>query len=693
MARAPERIVLVVIALSIAAGLAVTVGAHHWWLVLPLAAGILALTWQPLAPTIAPTVADARAGLIAVVGTGAWTVVNILMGAEYLLVVRDPGFLTLSGMWLVDHGSTDIPVWGADVAAQAGSQAIADASEAWNLKGDVIQPQGAKMLPATIAIGGWIAGDSGVLAANVVIGAAGILAVYVLGRRFLSPYAALAPAGALALTVAHIGLSRPAYTEPLTLLLVIAGILWTWRGIERSSPALMAAGGAVSGATMLVRIDGTAYAIGACIGVIAALFLAQLSGLRRLWLGTAFLGSQVLFAVIGYASLARWSTEYLERLGTQSTLVNAAYLAGCLACLALLAIAAAPRTDATIARALEAMRTTRGGHLFGLWLAVAVSGALTVLASRPLWTTTRRGTDTESEQFANGVTESFQAAQGLPIDPTRNYAESTVTWLSYHLTWPLVALGILGFGIAAYKAVRGRAAWAVFLGTALAPSLLYFVRPSIIPDQIWAIRRFEPVTIPAFVLAAALAAWALASLLRGAKARRMARRTAAVSMLALPVTTWLAPTPGEEYPVSTAVNVTTREMIGARSMLDALCALEPGRPIILVRSSELFGGLRVTCDVPVVLALTTQEAEDMAAMAAQFDTAPLVLSRSEDSVPWTDTPAVVVDSAVTHSGYSLTDVPRGVYTREYQWLAGIVTEDGTVAPLSGTTAHEVTGSD
>src|SRR5690606_15922208 len=113
---------------------------------------------------------DARAGAIAVAGTLAWAVVNIAFAAEYLLVVRDPGFLTLSGLWLVDHPSTDIPAAGAVEAAAVGTQTLPDASEAWNLRGDAIQPQGAKMLPATIAIGGWVAGDTGVLAANVVVG-------------------------------------------------------------------------------------------------------------------------------------------------------------------------------------------------------------------------------------------------------------------------------------------------------------------------------------------------------------------------------------------------------------------------------------------------------------------------------------------------------------------------------------------
>ena len=678
---APERIALVTVALAVAAGLAVTAGAHVWFVVLPAAALLVAIAWRPLAPARAASLTEARAAAVAVGGALVWTVVNIALAAEYVLVVRDPGFLTLSGLWLVDHPSTDVPTLGAVDAAAAGSQVLPDASEAWNLKDDVIQPQGAKMLPATIAIGGWIAGDTGVLAANVVIGAVGILAVYALGRRFLGPYAALVPAGALALTVAHIGLSRPAYTEPLTLLLVIASLLWAWRGVSERSLVLLAAGGAASGATMLIRIDGTAFAIGACAGVLVAALLVDASGAWRQRAVAGFVLPQVLLAAVGVLSLWLWSTEYIERLDERSTLLNLAYAGTAAAAL----LVAALTRPGPVDRALVRLRTSLRGPWSrgaGLTAASAVAVLLVGLASRPLWTTAHRSTSDPRDIFGNGVTESFQAAQGLPIEPTRTYAESTVTWLSYHLTWPLIALAIVGFAVAARRMVRADAAWAVLLGGVLAPSLLYLVRPSIIPDQIWAIRRLEPATIPGFVLAAGVGAWALVGLVRRARLRTRLRVAAAVIVVGLPVTTWLAPTPGGDYPVSSAVNVTTREMIGARDMLAELCALDPGRPIVLIGSHELYGGLRTACDVPVVLALADQSAQDLAGIAQAWSAQPLVLTRDADRAPWTTAPEPVAEARVAHSAYTLEGLPRSVYQRTYSWYGGVVGEDGAVVPLT-----------
>lgn len=678
IATAPERLVLLAIATALAAGLLVSIGAHYWWTVVPGAVVLTAVAWRPLAPAEPPSARAVLASAIALAGTLAWTVVNVAMAAEYMLVVRDPGFLTLSGLWLVDHPSTDIPASGAIEAAAASPRFLADASEAWNLHGDMIQPQGAKMLPATIAVGGWLAGDTGVLAANVVIGAAGILATFALARRFLSPLAALAPAAALALTVSHIGLSRPAYTEPLALLLAVGGVLYAWRGVSERSLPLLCAGALAVGATTFVRIDGASGAIGSVVGVAIALAVVEAPQRWRRRALQVFLAVCSAALVAGYVSVAVWSRSYFDRLSSEAYALLAVYV---------LVAAVVCGWSATWTRNLEGdawlNRLSRWLGRRGAWAVGAVVVAvMVVLASRPMWTIVHRGTTTTSQKFTNGVVESFQRAQGLPIDPTRTYAESTVTWLSYYLTWPLVILAFLGLGWATIRMVRRDAPWAVLLGSVLAPTVLYLWRPSIVPDQIWAIRRFEPITLPGFLLLAAAAAWRLASLLHRRQARAVARRAAAAAMVALPLTTWVSLQPAAEFPLSTAVNVTTREMIGARGMIDDLCALAPGRPIVLVGTSELFGGLRTVCDTPVVLALGAPTAEQITAMAQAWGHPPMVLTRAREDVPWTGQASPVVSREVRHSTYTLAGVPRTVSVRTYTWYAGVATDSGEVEPLA-----------
>lgn len=671
----PERIVLITVGVALAAGLLVTVGAHYWWTVLPAAALIITVAWRAATPRDV-TVRGAIASAIAVGGAALWAIVNIAMHAEYLLVVRDPGFLTLSGLWLVDHGSTDIPAAGAVEAAAANGNMLADASEAWNLKGDVVQPQGAKMLPATIAIGGWLAGETGVLSANAVIGAVGILAVFAVARQFLSPMAALAPAGALALTVSHIGLSRPAYTEPLTLLLVIAGILWAWRGVAERSIPLLTLGAVASGATMLVRVDGPSFAIGAIAGVGLALASVEADPRWRRSAALTFAGWQAMTIGMGYLSVALWSTEYLERLADETHALLAVY-----AVLVIALVVWSLMWTGAPGRWIERLSDAWGRR--GAWIAGAVVAAgLAVLASRPLWTTVYRSTDNPRHQFTNGVVESFQKAQGLEIEPTRTYAESTVTWLSYYLTWPIVILAIIGFGWATMRMVRRDAPWAVFLGAIMAPTLLYLWRPSIVPDQIWAIRRFEPATLPGFILAAAAAGWMLASLARKESVRAGLRRAVGVGMLVLPLSTWISISPDAEYPISGAVNVTTREMVGARSQIEELCAVADGRPVILASDSSHYGSIRVTCDVPVILHLGNPTEAHLAAAYEAWGEAPVVFTRQGDELPWTEEAAVVVSSRVTHSAYTLQGIPRTSMVRNYHWYAGVVTPSGAVEPIT-----------
>ncbi|WP_430868517.1 hypothetical protein [Demequina aurantiaca] len=674
----PERAMHIMVALALAAGTTVSLGIHYSWTVLPLTAVLVAATWTSLRPGGIATVAAVRAAAIAVGGTVAWCIANIAMAAEYLIVVRDPGFLTLSGMWLVRHPSTDIPARGAVEAAATQLNLLPDAAQAWNLYGDVIQPQGAKMLPATLSVGGWLAGETGVLAANVVIGGIGILAVYALARQFLTPYAALAPAGAIALTVSHIGLSRAGYTEPLTLVLVIAGVLWAWRGVKERRLGLLIAAAVTSGATTFIRIDGASFAVGALAGIVIAL---ALSDAPRAWRRRAALivtVTQAVVLVLGYVSLWRWANEYLARLEHQAISLIAVYSAAAVI-LALWAATWGPRWRGD--RVLTGLRSALGRR-GAIGIGIAVSGLLALLASRPLWMIARRGTVKANEIFANGVVESFQKNAGLPVDGTRTYAESTMTWMSYYLTWVLVALAIVGFGVAAYRMVRRDGTWAVFLGAILAPTLLYLWNPSIIPDQLWAIRRFEPAAMPGFVLAAAIGAWWLVGRLHSASARRIGRRIAAIIIVVAPLTSWVSIMPGDSLPISAATNVTTREMDGARDQIADLCEVAGDRPIVLAGTSSHFGSLRVMCDQPVVLALVEPKPEALAEMAEIWGEAPVVLTRNAEWFDWEDglpDPAVV--STVRTSSYALQHIPRTYSDREYTWYAGLVNDDGSLSPL------------
>jgi hypothetical protein len=103
--------------------------------------------------------------------------------------------------------------------------------------------------------------------------------------------------------------------------------------------------------------------------------------------------------------------------------------------------------------------------------------------------------------------------------------------------------------------------------------------------------------------------------------------------------------------------------------------------VVLVGTASHFGSLRVTCDVPVVLALRAPTAEALDAVADVLDQHVVVLTRDPDEVPWTTAPEPVVESTVSHTNYELQRIPRTLITRNYNWYAGVVTPAGTVEPL------------
>jgi hypothetical protein len=310
-----------------------------------------------------------------------------------------------------------------------------------------------------------------------------------------------------------------------------------------------------------------------------------------------------------------------------------------------------------------------------------------VLISRPFWMTTHVS---DPNAFQIPVVEFWQQRQGLPVDGTRTYGESTMTWVSYHLTWPVVLLGVAGLAVAAWRLGRGRAAWAVPLAGVLVPSLLYLVRPAIIPDQVWAIRRLAPSLIVGLLVFAAVAWQALVTRWTKPGGRRSERAEwTSVALAALisaaPLSAWFVITHTHGWGISLTNAVFQAEQRNARTQVDDLCRYIDGRPVILVGTSSHFGTIRVACDVPVVLALRGVTADDVATMAAAYGRETVVLTRSVEDVPWAVAPpGPTFDSTVYYSTSSVSGLPIGPSDKQsFDWYVGVANNDGTVAYVPG----------
>ncbi|MBW0254638.1 hypothetical protein [Cellulomonas sp. PS-H5] len=660
VASLPDRLPIALFCLALAASVAVLVGELRPVVVLPAAALLVALTWR-LAPAAPARTGQSAVAAVGVLGAAtAWVLLNAPYASEFLTVTRDPGFLTLGGAWLADHPAPAIEVPDeARALAEAYDDVIATPLAYTGVEGTLVA-QGAKLLPALLGMAGWTGGLAAVLAGNLVIGALGLVAVYAVARRLAGPWWGLVAPVALALGMPMVVFSRAAYTEPLALALVFGGIavgLGAAAG-RRALPYLLA--GAMVGASALARIDGAAVVVGLVLGIGLPAAAAVLPRRRRqlaagLVLAVAGAGAMI---ALGYLDLRVHSPGYLRALSSELRLLLLA-LGGALLVVAVL-----------VAQPWSGPRRTLLRHRRGaaLVLAALVVAAGAVLFSRPWWQTERNFA--EDSGYAVTVA-ALQERDGLPVDGTRTYDEWSLHWVAWYQGWPFVVLAVLGLAAAVWCAVRRRSpGWWLFVGTVAAPSVLYLWRISITPDQVWAMRRLLPVTLPGFAVAASVALAALWA------ARRWWVRTVAVllagTLVVLPLRAW--------GPMLTAV-----EQGGRLAEVRAVCDALPAENVVYVRAGgpPYLATLLSVCGVRAVELAHPPDAERLARIRERWGDEDLaVVAFASWALPWPDgdAPRPLARSRITWWQLELNQLPRTVVTEPSTvWVAEVL-RDGTLVP-------------
>jgi hypothetical protein len=666
----PDRAPVLLGCLGLAALLAVLAGAFRPVVVLPVAVALAAATrrWRP--PT--PRVDRGQLGALAVllVGCGAWFAIGLTRTAEYVVVNRDPGFLTLHALWLVDHPAAPIPVGGAADAAAAVAGAGAGTEAFWLQDGHLLV-QGNTMLPALLAVQGWVGGERAVLAGNLTIGVVALLAVFAAARRFAGPWWALVPTAALAVSLPFLTFTRAAYTEPLTVALLCGGLAvahgaWHAGGVPgRVGPHLLA--GALVGGVGAARIDGAVAVVGLALGylLVAGAPLGRRDRRAAVRGALAAIGAGAAMVGLGMLDVALLSPAYVREHASQLTSLLTA--SAVLLALAVLVLLAPDRLLAGARRRVLAHR-----HALGWGAAAAVVGTGVVLATRPLWW---QGRFTDPASGYGYAVQVLQAAAGQPLDAARSYDEQTLTWVAWYLGVPAVLLGVAGLAVLARRAAAARDPAATLLVAVVGVAAVFpLLRVSITPDQIWAVRRLLPAAFPGLLIAAACALAALAGARGSSTARRAAAAVLALAVVAFPVTTW--------RPGADVVELSGRAT-QAHAVCDALDDLGVDR-VVWTHSSPFryLATLRVVCDVEVVEVLEPPSAADLAAIRAAWGGEPVAaLSFDATDYPWTTPPTTAVGgTASTTLGRTLTGVPRAVDTTWSEVWVGLVQPDGSVRP-------------
>ncbi|HSV66755.1 MAG TPA: glycosyltransferase family 39 protein [Mycobacteriales bacterium] len=432
--------------------------------------------------------------------------VNARYASQDLYAARDPATYVLAGQWLTEHASlpvdTQPEVFG---SSRTGGPTYGDSA---GFRPDLFEPgtvypQGNHLLPALLAVAGWLGGVGVLLKANALLGALALLALFGLARRLTGPPFALVATAALAVSMPMIAFSRDAYTEPLALLLLFGGLSVLCRAVRSGRPAEFALAGLTVGASVMDRVDGYAPLLAALvvgIGYAARAGLGERRAAARR-AGLLVLGL-ALPSVLGYLDVAWLSSGYYSDLRSQILPLLAATAAA--VPLGAVVVALAWRWRGSVSRPARLARWVAGRPARARWAwlaAVGVVASFALLVSRPWWQVAHEQVGLDR---CNSFVPQVQAVLGQPIEPCRTYDEYTVHWLAWYFGWPAVVLGVLGLALLVWRTVRSLDLWLLGpVAMTLIMCALYLWHAAITPDQVWAMRRYLPVVVPGLLAAAA----------------------------------------------------------------------------------------------------------------------------------------------------------------------------------------------
>ena len=528
-------------------------GEFHTWLTIVLgvvAAVAVCLVVGPDRRTVSRF--EVVSTVVAVVGAGFWVVVNAMLSSQDIVVSRDPATYANTSQWLAQHASLPIPTAAGIfhgvpglLDASLGFQAVAG--------GGAVDPQGNHLVIALVALVGGVFGSTALLKANCLLGGLALLAFFGLLKRFVGPGWALFGMVVLGGSMPMLHFSRSVFTEPFTLAMVMGGLSLLWRAHDTGRLRDFAAAGLVLGTSAMARIDGSVTLLFVPLLVTLLVALApkgqwRPAGRRAL----ALVAGVAVPSAIGLIDLQQLAPGYADDLATELGEVQKALAA-------LLALGIVFVVIDRRFRLLDRLLSRR-------WLPAAAAGGVVlyaaVLASRPLWYV--------GHGFApagNPSIGALQKALSLKVEPTRSYDELSVNWLAWYYGWPMLVAAVLGLAFLVHRCLTRRdLQLAPVVLLLLIVGSLYFWRVSIIPDQIWAVRRFLPVVIPLLLLSALVAAaqlWA-----RGLVPRVLSGLLAA-ALIVIPL-------------VVTRPLVKVREYVPQLDQIRAVCDALPARAAVLL---------------------------------------------------------------------------------------------------------------
>ncbi|MEX2551861.1 MAG: hypothetical protein WD627_02515, partial [Actinomycetota bacterium] len=440
--------------------------------------------------------------LVLVVGA-----LNARYSVEHLQIDRDPGVYTATGIWLAEHGS--LAVHGDQGFFDPRSRLTYNAAGFYSSDGGKhMTPQFLHLLPAFLAAAKWIGGLSLLVKANAILGSLALLCFYAFAGQWLRPWLAALATAALAVNLPQIFFSRDTYSEILSQVFLFGGLFALAESCAQPrSFARSIIAGMLIGATCMVRVDAFLYLTPLAAWAIVTIYRERQSeaarGRDRFHVVIVAVSS-ALPASLGLLDGIKFSPGYLADLRSEMLRLGVLLVATVVAGLLFLAL---PRLTSQLLRSRRVV-----AHVVAVGIVAAGAYAFWL---RPTMGIVHQ--DLPAQRAAD--IEAIQAYENQPLDGDRNYAELSLRWVSWYVGPVVVVAGLLGAALVTRRLLLGRDQnMLLFLLVFICASVLYVWRPSISPNQLWAMRRFLPVVIPGLIF---LSAWACHWLLERARFRQL----------------------------------------------------------------------------------------------------------------------------------------------------------------------------
>jgi hypothetical protein len=519
-------------------GLGLAILGHYSSLIavgLGLPLTVLAATAHHRGRGRAPVTGHARLGAaMALLLVAGFLVISAWAPSQHVLINRDPGSYTSTARWLAREGSLEV------TGAVGGLDGIAPLSlngyAVHDIGDGTLQFQFNHLTSVVLAAAFDLGGHRLMFRLPALTASAGLLVVYAFAVRLSGrPVLSLLAPALLGANMPYLYVARDTFSEAFAMLLLWSAALCMAQVAKAPRVGAAIAAGMLLGATVAVRADSLLY-VALALPLVAT--WASRSGRsapgptsperspERSPVGrvvAGFVGAVAAGVALGLADLQWRSGRYLGVIESQVSWLRF---------LVVSSVAASGLLWWGLQRFPQGARRLRAAaYVAAPWAAAAV----VVLLLLGWWVRPHvqqmRGADEVP------LVEALQRSAGVPVEPDRRYGERSLEWMAWYLGPPALLTAIAGAGIAVRRVLRGTQGPLAVLAAALVVAALYWWRPTIVPDHVWAMRRFVPVVLPALALLATVALADLSSL-RGGAGRVAALRRVAVGGLAVAMVAW-----------------------------------------------------------------------------------------------------------------------------------------------------------